>query len=293
MTPVLIRSDATGKRRGTGAHSVDEPIGTVCAGGGDFAVIAPYLVHRSNGERLGQAPRIYDAQKPLGTIVAQGQKHAAVAALLVKNNGGVVGQSLVDPVHTTTARDQKALTSVHLMRFNGQKRDGETRGQSPDGPIATLDTSNRYAVVASHLVKMRGTSDAHVVASASSVEDPLPTLSAGGTHIAAVHAFLVRYNGQSGPQDVDGPIGTLDTTDRYGLVTVMVDGEEYVIVDIMMRMLTPRELFLAMGFPPEYVIDLVGPKGKKLSKTAQIRMCGNAVCPQLAEAVVRAQLRAA
>lgn len=254
VTPVLIRSDMHQSNSGC-TYSPETPLSTITTGGG-HAVIAPYLVHRSNGERLGQTPRTYDAQKPLGTIVAQGQKHAAVAALLVKNNGGVVGQSLT-------------------------------------GPIATLDTSNRYAIVASHLVKMRGTSDAHVAASSSSVEDPVPTLSAGGTHMAAVHAFLVRYNGQSGPQAVDGPIGTLDTTDRYGLVTVMVDGEEYVIVDIMMRMLTPRELFLAMGFPPEYVIDLVGSKGKKLSKTAQIRMCGNAVCPQLAEAVVRAQLRPA
>lgn len=301
VSPLLVHTahgevDASGKRRGAGTHSADEPIGTVCAGGGDFAVVSPYLVHRSNGERAGQVPRTYAPDRPLGTVMAGGQKHAAVAALLIKHNGGhndacgSAGQDLTDPVHTIATRDQKALTTVHLMRYNGAKRDGESRGQTPDEPIATLDTSNRYAVVASHLVKMRGTSDAHVASSGSSVEDPVPTLSAGGTHVAAVHAFLVRYNGGTNVgQEVGQPFGTLTQKPRFALVTVWIDGEEYVVADIFMRMLTPRELFTAMGFPPDYVIDLVGPRGK-LSKTSQIMLCGNAVCPQLADAVVRAQL---
>lgn len=297
VSPILIRSDMH-QSNSSCAYDVADPLRTITTGGG-HAVVSPYLVHRSNGERPGQAPRTYAPERPLGTVVAQGQKHAAVAALLIKHNGGhnddcgSAGQDLAEPIHTIATRDQKALATVHLMRFNGAKRGGEHRGQSPDEPIGTLDTSRRYAAVATHLVKMRGTSDAHVASSASSVEDPVPTLSAGGTHVAAVHAFLVRYNGQSGPQQVDAPIGTLDTTDRYGLVSVVIDGEEYVVADIFMRMLTPRELFTAMGFPPDYVISLPGPRGRGLSKSAQIRLCGNAVCPQLADAVVRAQLPAA
>lgn len=117
-----------------------------------------------------------------------------------------------------------------------------------------------------------------------------PRLSAPTPRAHAVAAFLARYNGQSGPQPLDVPIGTLDTTDRYGLVTVQVAGEDYVIVDIGMRMLTPRELFRAQGFPDDYDITPIGPNGKPISKTAQVRMCGNSVPPHLAAAVARSQL---
>ena len=87
-------------------------------------------------------------------------------------------------------------------------------------------------------------------------------------------------------------MSTVDTRDRFGLVTVVIDDEEYAIVDIGMRMLTPRELFRAQGFGDEYNITPQH-NGKQLTKTAQIRMCGNSVCPPLAAAIVRAQLEAA
>jgi DNA (cytosine-5)-methyltransferase 1 len=78
----------------------------------------------------------------------------------------------------------------------------------------------------------------------------------------------------------------LSTKDRLGLVTI--HGEDYQIVDIGMRMLTPRELFRAQGFPDSYIIDPIF-DGKPLTKTAQVRMCGNSVCPPVAAAIIRAQ----
>ena len=78
---------------------------------------------------------------------------------------------------------------------------------------------------------------------------------------------------------------TVTTKDRFGLVTVR--GEEYAIVDIGLRMLSPRELYTAQGFPASYRID-ADASGKPFTKTAQVRMCGNSVCPPLSEALVRA-----
>jgi len=103
-----------------------------------------------------------------------------------------------------------------------------------------------------------------------------------------VRAFLIKYYGTDQDPRLDGPLGTVTTKDRFGLVTVMIDGEEYVIVDIGMRMLTPRELFNAQGFPPDYIIDRDA-NGAPITKTAQVAKCGNSVCPPMAEALVRAQ----
>jgi DNA (cytosine-5)-methyltransferase 1 len=262
IVPVAYGGDAR-------VNDIDEPMRTICGNRGGHAIAVPYLVHRSNGERpekivngrviKGQAPRIYDVEKPLGTVVAQGQKHAVSVALLIKNNGGnndKAGCSMAVPVEkpmdTIACRDQKSLTVAHL-------------------------------------VKMRGTSESHVASSAQSVEEPVPTVTASGTHLAQVAAFLVRYNGQSVGQNADEPAGTLTTKDRYGLVTVMIQGEEYILADIGMRMLTPRELYNAQGFDREYVIDCDF-EGKPLTKTAQIRMCGNSVPPVMAEVIARAQM---
>ncbi len=216
-----------------------EPMPTIIGGSrGDHAIVVPYLVHRSNGERKGQAPRIYNIERPVGTIVAQGQKHAVCAALLIKHysdrpTGGV-------PSHADITK-----------------------------PASSVTTRDHHAIVAVALTKT-------------------PT-----DYTTQVSAFLVRYNGTSEAQTLERPAGTLTTKDRYALITVTIAGEEYVLADIGMRMLTPRELYRAQGFPEAYKIDPPGPSGKTLTKTAQIRMCGNSVCPPLASAIARAQFQEA
>jgi DNA (cytosine-5)-methyltransferase 1 len=219
-------------------------------------------VHRSNGERVGQAPRIYDPQAPLGTIVAQGQKQAACVALL----------------------------APYITKHYGGN-ESTTGGSGLEAPLDTITTQDHNAFTAATLIKLRGTSEAHLNASASGMDEPVPTISAGGQHVAAVHAFLVKYYGADVGQHqaADVPLDTLTTKPRFGLVTVTIDGEEYAIVDIGMRMLEPRELYRAQGFSDDYVIDPIGPSGKRLTKTAQIRMVGNSVPPPVLEAVVAAQ----
>ena len=135
----------------------------------------------------------------------------------------------------------------------------------------------------SHLVKLRGDN------TGSSTADPLHTVSAQGLHHGEVRAFLVKYYGTDQDPALREPLHTVTTKDRFGLVTVQ--GEQYQIADIGLRMLTPRELYRAQGFPDSYIIDN-GADGRALSKTAQVRMCGNSVCPPLSRAIVGANYRA-
>jgi DNA (cytosine-5)-methyltransferase 1 len=113
----------------------------------------------------------------------------------------------------------------------------------------------------------------------------LHTISAGGTRFAEVRAFLLKFYGTEQDPRLGEPLHTITTKDRFGLVTI--HGQDYAIVDIGMRMLQPRELFRAQGFPDSYVIEFER-EGRPLSKAAQVRMCGNSVCPPLARALVEA-----
>ncbi len=255
VTPYFARTahgerDASGKKRGRGDHGPEEPFPTVTTSG-DSALIAPTLIQTGYGEREGQAPRVPGLDKPLGTIVAGGGKHALVAAFMAQHNAG-----------------------------NG------AAPRSMEAPVSTLTARcTQQQLVTSNLVKLRGTS------TAQASDEPLHTISAGGTHFAEVRAFLIKYYGNEAEgHELDKPLGTVTTRDRFGLVTVSIDGEEYAIADIGMRMLIARELYNAQGFPEDYVIDCEGPNGKPLTKTAQVRMCGNSVSPVIPEALVRANL---
>jgi DNA (cytosine-5)-methyltransferase 1 len=115
----------------------------------------------------------------------------------------------------------------------------------------------------------------------------LQTITAGGLHFGEVRAFLMKYYGTGEGQVIDDPIGTVTTKDRFGLVTI--HGEDYAIFDIGMRMLEPRELFNAQGFPADYIISRDA-DGKPISKASQVARCGNAVPPPFAAALIRANL---
>lgn len=271
----------------TPAHDINAPVRTITASpkGGAFALAVPTLAVIGYGERAGQAPRVPDIHSPLGTVVAA-KKHAVVTAFLAKHYTGVVGSDLVDPIGTVTSQDHHSLVAAHLVHMgHGEGKDGTKRFshgiRDVLQPLNTIAASGMpAAVVTSNLIKLRGTS------TAQSVEEPLHTVSAQGTHFSEVRAFLVKYYGN----EADGvpltePMHTVTTKERFGLVTVQ--GEEYAIVDIGLRMLSPRELYTAQGFPLTYRIE-ADANGKPFTKTAQVRMCGNSVCPPLSEALVRA-----
>jgi len=266
--------------RGPNAWPVEEPLRTITSAPG-FAIAVPTLVQTGYGEREGQSPRVPGLDKPLGTVVAGGQKHALVAAFLAKHYGGVVGHGMRQAIGTVTSVDHHSLVTAHMVTIDNQTSQS---GQSAiTEPIRTTVTENRHALVASHLVKLRNNQFGQ------GVDEPIPTLTAGGGHVGEVLAFLVAYYGSDEEgQGVRDPLRTVPTRDRFGLV--MVKGEPYAIVDIGLRMLAPRELYRAQGFPDSYIIDH-GADGRPLTKTAQVRMCGNSVCPPLAAALVRANYR--
>lgn len=248
----------------------------------------PFLIEIQNATWGGKP---LDLDAPMRTLTAhpKGGGHALVAPTLVQTGYGErEGQAprapgLDKPLGTVVAGGGKhALVAAFLAKHYGGN---ETPGATLLDPLPTVTTVDHNAVVASHLVKLRGTSK-----EGQSVEEPLHTISAGGLHHAEVRAFLVAYYGnEKDGGDLFDPMRTVTARDRYGLVTMA--GVEYAIADIGMRMLAPRELYRAQGFPDSYRIDIPF-RGKPLTKTAQVRMCGNSVCPDLAAALVRANLPA-
>ena len=238
----------------------------------DTVLVAPTLIQTGYGEREGQAPRCLDLHKSLGTVVSCAQRHALVTAFLAKH-------------------------------FGDRPTGGWAGGADLAKGFGAVTCRDHHSLVTTNLVKMRGTSDAHMDASSMSVEDQVPTVSAGGNHIGEVRAFLTRYNGNGDDgraQSPDEPMTTVDTSNRLGIV--MVDGTEYQIVDIGMRMLTPRELARAQGLPDSWILDpevvKVVQRGRKhkklvtiryrLSTKAQVRMIGNSVCADVGAALIRA-----
>ncbi|ARU23027.1 phosphoadenosine phosphosulfate reductase [Ralstonia solanacearum] len=247
--------------------------------------VAPFLTECANAS----TQRSFHAREPLRTQCAEvkGGHFALAAATLVQTGYGErPGQAprapgLDKPLGTAMAGGIKhALVSAFLAKHYGGNYDGP--GVGVPEPASTITTTDHHALVASHMVKLRGE------CTGSAVSEPVPTISAQGNHIGEVRAFLVKYYSEGGQdQDCRDPMHTIPTKDRLGLVTV--EGQQYQIADIGMRMLEPHELYAAQGFPSSYVIAPVI-NGRRLPKHAQVRMCGNSVSPPMAAALVRANV---
>lgn len=280
--PFIVKCNHTSTRtvydcfRGQG---INEPLQTITQSPG-FAVVqptlAPFITEFANASHQRNMP----ADEPLRTICAQvkGGHFALVAPVIARQFGNSVGQSVEDPLGTVMAKADKSqlVTAFLAKHYTG------VVGAELTKPLPTVTTVDHNALVTSHLVKLRGTCQ-----HGQPVTEPMPTVTAGGLHIGEVRAFLLKYYGTNIGHPADEPLQTVTTKHRFGLVTVR--GEDYQIVDIGMRMLEPHELFAAQGFPADYVIDHDA-TGKKFTKTAQVARCGNAVCPPLAAALVRANL---
>lgn len=281
--------DRNGKRRGQGSHGPEEPFPTVTQSG-DSALV----VHHITKFRSGAVG--HDIGEPLHTVTANSYVKrpggsaplGVVAAVLERQFGKSTDADPAEPLPTVTAGGggKTAAVTALLAQFNTNPNGTVNPGHSAEEPVSTIATRGPHqGVVTSNLVKLRGT-----CAHGQPVDEPLHTVSAGGTHMAEVRAFLIKYYGnEQDGHGLDNPLGTVTVQDRFGLVTVTIAGEEYVIVDIGMRMLTPRELFNAQGFPPDYIID-TDAHGKPITKTAQVAKCGNSVCPPLAEALAGANV---
>lgn len=251
----LVTPFVTKFRSGATGHRIDEPLHTITAnsfekrpgGATPLGLVAPIFVPRY-GEREGQAPRALSVENPMPTIVPGGNGAALVAAFLAQHNNN----RGVDP----------------------------NVGREPQRPLSSITTQAQQGVVTAHLLNLRGEQGRHREA-----DEPMFTITGGG-HIAAVHAFLMKYHWSgSQSQTLFDPLHTIDAKARFGLITLQ--GVDFQIVDIGMRMLSLEELKRGQGLPDNYelrpVID-----GKRLSNTSAIAKVGNSVSPYPAHAWIDA-----
>lgn len=292
VSPTLIQM-GYGERPGQDPRVLDleKPVGTVTAGGNKFGLATAELVAVPHITKFRGGATGHGIEEPLHTVTSgagsarpAGAAHAMgmVTAFLAKHYGGNYtgpGSGMEEPVSTITTTDHNALVTAHIARHFG-----ESVGSSAEEPIGTVTAGGggKSSLVTSHLVKLRGTCK-----DGQQVTEPMPTVTAGGMHVGEVRAFLIAYYGSSVGQEVTEPLQTVVTKDRFGLVTI--EGVDYQIVDIGMRMLEPHELFAAQGFPSNYIIDRDA-NGKRYPKSAQVARCGNAVPPPFAKALVQANL---
>lgn len=257
VSPMLLRAahgdeDRNGKKRGQGSHDVQRPLGTVLASN-EFAVVAPFMV-----PRYGEDP---DTSRRGG--LGQAPRARSV--------------ELPMPTIVPSQNGAQLVAAFMAKHYGGH----ETPGSSLRRKLDTITARDHNALIASSLVKLKGT-----CAHGQQLNLPLATVQAGGLHYAETRAYLLKYYESNDAARIDHPLPTATSLDRFGLVTV--HGEQYVVADIGMRMLSARELYRAQGFPDDYVID-VEVEGRRLTNKAQVRMVGNSVCPPVAAALARAQ----
>ncbi|RWD71633.1 DNA cytosine methyltransferase [Mesorhizobium sp.] len=310
--PTLIQI-GYGEREGQSPRSLNikAPLGTVVAGGVKHALAVPTLV--GCGGRAGQS-RPRGGDEPVATVTAKADVCVA-AAFLSQNNYEETGHDAREPVSTIV---QKGSTQSVVSAFVSRQF-GTSTGHGMDEPTHTATAEvNKSMLVAPHLMTMRNAQKPY-----SSPNEPAHTVTAGGAGPTVVAPFISKYYGVEQESGHDEPLHTATGKARFAhvesdlcappfdeaqaararqvadfmrdqgfwdereFVTVEIGGDSFTIVDIGMRMLTPRELFCAQGFPPDYIIE-VDYQGKPIAKSDQIACCGNSVAPPIAAALVAA-----
>lgn len=275
VTPTIMSNNT-----GNVGASADSPLPTVTTGNRNF-LVTPVVT--AIGHQSSESSRIRPADEPLSTVVSKNE-HLLVSPTLIQyhsetTENEVRGQEVTEPIMTIDTNPRYALACAHIMKNYAGGYTGV--GTKADEPLDTVTAVDHNSLVTANLITLRKNMDGQ------KVDEPISTISCSGAHHAEVQAFLVKYFSTGKAKPVDEPLDTVTTKDRFALVTV--HGEEYIIADIRMRMLQPKELFKAQGFPDDYIIDR-DYEGNEYSKSKQVARCGNAVTPPVATALVRANL---
>jgi DNA (cytosine-5)-methyltransferase 1 len=275
--PFIIQCNHGGERR---PNDIREPMPTITGKHG-YGIVEPYMVQI--GQTGFSKDRSKDVREPLTTIVSKNE-HCLISSTLIQYHsetaqGEVRGQTIKDPIMTVDGSNRYGLVTSFLHKYYDGGYKGA--GENIKNPLPTVTAWDHNSVVTANLIQMNNHCDGR------DMRDPIPTITAGDGHFGEVRAFLIKYYGQGTGQDINEPLDTVTSRDRFGLVTI--DGTDYQIVDIGLRMLEPRELYGCQGFPADYIIDH-DYTGKTYPRSEQVRRCGNAVCPPIPAALVRANL---
>ena len=271
---IQYHTEQSEKVRGQG---MEDPIMTVDSSNRYGLTSCNLVEYYGNGNPI-------DVTDPLHTVTAH-DREGVVSAHIQKFFGGVVGEDAREPLPTVTTVDHNALAAVHVEKYFAGGYKG--CGDSAASPLSTVTVEPRHGACAAHVVEFKGQDIGQ------SVDKPLRTITASWGEFAECRAILTKAPGRdlgNWPQIRE----LLNEYCGYNLaddevILLIIRGVAYYISDITLRMLTPRELYNAMGFPTDYIIEK-DHKGNVYPKDKQVARCGNAVCPPLAEAMVRANL---
>lgn len=279
--PLLAPVTVTNTSNSVGG-TVGAPVHTVTTAGNQM-LVTPSLV--SIGQTGGR-DRIRDLREPVPTTVSK-QEACLVSPSLIQyhteQTESVRASGLGTPIHTVDASNRYGLTCANLVEYY-------TCGRPLDvqEPMHTVTSHDREAVVAAHVVKFKGDNLGH------GADEPMQTVTTSAGEFAVCKVYLAKMHG--GDELGYWPLirDLLNEFCGYTLaedevLLLEISGALYYIADIGLRMLSPRELYNAMGFPPDYIIDR-DYEGNEYKKSAQVARCGNAVCPPVASALVRANL---
>ncbi|WAC72084.1 DNA cytosine methyltransferase [Roseateles sp. SL47] len=305
-----------GERPGQDARTQDirQPLGTVVAGGVKQGVVAAHLVDMGHGEGVDGTKRfshgVRSLEVPLNTVTASGATSALAAVHLthLTHHGERSGYGADEPFKTITGanRGEQALVSACMEQANGGFYDGD--GRPVDAPMSTITAAgSNQRLITAYAVKYYSSGGQW-----QTLDDPMHTLPTKG-RMGLVQTMQVPAACLA-PEHADRARECAELLHRYlpenfpdpaEMVLVFQQGQWWVLVDITLRMLKPRELFNAQGFPADYVIEEIPDPEKlfvdgvqaanplqvpriPLTATAQVRMCGNSVSPPQAKALVLA-----
>ncbi|HJD37298.1 MAG TPA: DNA cytosine methyltransferase [Candidatus Blautia ornithocaccae] len=240
-------------------------------------IVFPEQTHFKDRNQKWKACGDYIDWSDLGRSIFDRPKPLAEATMKRIANG--IRKYVIDNPFPYIVRNKEA--AAFLIQYHGEIKTGDSRGQLLTEPIKTIDTSNRYGLVTAFITKF------YKSGIGQGCDEPLHTITTSPGHFGLISAFLIKYYGTGGGQELREPLATITTKDRFGLVNVLIeiDGEQYVLKDIFLRMLKPEELKRMQGFPADYIIDR-DYNWKPYPIAKQVARIGNSVVPIMAQKLV-------
>lgn len=246
------------------------------------ATVVPNLI-QYHTEQSNNENRAYGFEKPLKTVDSS-SRYGIAAAHLTQYFKGDHYHGPEQPLHTVTTEIREGVTLGYLSEYYGNAKNGIDVNM----PLRTITSKDREGVTLAHITEFKS----HDIG--QSVNKPLRTVTTSIGEFGAVYTRLEKINSCTQLKYWPQIRELLNVYCDYWIaedeiLVLTINGTDYFISDIGLRMLTPKELYKAQGFPVDYIIEK-DYTGKAYPKSHQVALCGNAVCPPMAKALVSANL---